>query len=107
MSYHCYDSDAAYFDLVAQSADPKDRKHLRQVAAAYRTMAKKPEPHFSSRREQWSHRAATCRTLAEQFEHPACRVQLLRLAETYELLAGTCEDGFMGAGSSGQVAAQP
>ena len=102
MSYHCYDSDAAYFDLAAQSADPKDRKQLRLVASAYRAMAKKPEPRFSSRREQWSHRAATCRTLSERFEHPACRIQLLRLAETYELLAASAGEGF---GAGAQVTA--
>jgi hypothetical protein len=105
MSYHCHDSDAAYFDLVAQTADPKERKQLREVAAAYRAMAKQPQPDFSSRRQHWSHRAATCRTLSERFEHPACRAQLLRLAETYELLASTCEDGFAPAASGGELTA--
>jgi hypothetical protein len=104
--YHCHDSDAAYFDLVAQSADPKDRKLLRQVAATYRTMAKKPEPRFGSRREQWTHRATTCRALIERFESPVCRIQLLRLAETYDLLAVSCEEIFEPAGSNGRLAAQ-
>jgi hypothetical protein len=106
MSYHCYESDAAYFDLVAQSADPKDRKRLRQVAAAYRAMAKKPEPDFDSRRAHWSHRAATCRAMIERFESPVCRTQLLRLAETYDLLAGTCGEGYEPAGSGDALAAQ-
>ena len=92
MTYHCYQSDAAFFDLVAQAADPKDRKPLRQVAATYRSLARDGEPRFGSRREQWDHRAATCRALSTQFENPACRSQLLRLAATYDLLAVTCDE---------------
>jgi hypothetical protein len=106
MAYHCHDSDAAYFDLVAQTGDPKDRKQLRLVAAAYRTMAKKPEPRFDSRRAHWIHRAATCRVLIERFESPICRTQLLRLAETYDLLAVSCDEILEPAGSNGQLAAQ-
>ena len=94
MSYSGYESDAAFFDLVAQSAGPDDRKHLRKVAATYRALAKKSDGHVGSRRDHWDHRAATCRALAEQFEYPACRSQLLRLAETYDLLAGSCDETF-------------
>lgn len=28
------------------------------------------------------------------FEHPVCRTQLMRLADTYELLANTCDETF-------------
>jgi hypothetical protein len=92
MSHQGFESDAAYFDLIAQSAKPEDRKHLRQVATTYRTLARNGETGLGPRREHWSNRAAKCRTLAEQFQNPACRLQLLRLAETYDLLAGTCDD---------------
>jgi len=88
MFYSGFESDAAYFDLIAQSADPKDRKQLRQVSATYRSLAKNGEPHFVSRGLHWSNRAAKCRELSEQFKTPACRTQLLRLAESYEVLAG-------------------
>ena len=94
MSYSGYESDAAFFDLIAQAANSKDRKQLRQVAAAYRALAKKSNGHAGSRRDHWDHRAATCRALAERFPYPACRSQLLRLAETYDLLAGSCDETF-------------
>ncbi len=90
MFYSGFESDAAYFDLVAQSADPKDRKQLRQVSAIYRSLAKNGEPHFVSRGLHWSNRAEKCREFSEQFKNPACRSQLLRLAESYEVLAGAC-----------------
>jgi hypothetical protein len=93
MSHHGFESDAAYFELVAQAADPADRRHLRQVAATYRSLAKNGKHVACSRREHWSDRAAQCRTLLEQFKHPECRTQLQRLAETYDLLAETCDDG--------------
>ena len=89
MSYAGFQSDAAFFDLIAPSADPKDRQHLRQVAATYRTLAKNAGED-STREEHWSNRAATCRELSEKFRNPACRTHLLRLAETYDLLAATC-----------------
>jgi hypothetical protein len=90
MSHSGFQSDAAFFDLMAHSADPKDRQHLRQVAATYRTLAKNGGADSASREEHWSNRAAKCRELSEQFENPACHTQLLRLAETYDLLAETC-----------------
>jgi hypothetical protein len=93
MSNHGFESDAAYFELAAQSADPADRRHLRQVAAAYRALAKNGKDVSSSRQEHWSHRAAQCRTFLKKFKHPECRTQLLRLAETYGLLAEACDDG--------------
>jgi hypothetical protein len=93
MSNPGFESDAAYFDLVAQQANSADRKHLRQVAAAYRALAKTGNRVAGSRQEHWSERATQCRMLLAQFEHPECRTQLLRLAETYDLLAQTCTDG--------------
>jgi hypothetical protein len=92
MFHQGFENDATFFELIAQTAGPEDRKHLRQVAATYRSLAKNGETRFRSRREHWSNRAATCRTLSEQFENPTCRTQLQRLAETYDLLAGTCDD---------------
>ena len=85
-----YLSDAAFFDLVAPSADAKDRQHLRQVAVAYRRLAKNAGAETTSRAEHWSNRAAKCRELSGQFKNSACRTHLLRLADTYELLAETC-----------------
>ena len=90
MFYSGFESDAAFFDLIAQSADPKDRKQLRQVSATYRSLAKNGGTHFVSRGEHWRNRAAKCRELSEQFQNPACRIQLLRLAESYDLLALAC-----------------
>jgi hypothetical protein len=90
MFYSGFESDAAYFDLIAHSADSKDRKQLRQVSATYRSLAKNGEPRFVSRGLHWSNRAAKCRELSEQFKNPVCRTHLLRLAESYEMLAGAC-----------------
>jgi hypothetical protein len=101
MSNHGFESDAAYFALVAQAATPADRRYLRQVAAAYRSLAKNGKDVSSCRQEHWSNRAAQCRTLLDKFKHPECRTQLLRLAETYDLLAETCNDGPLKAISQG------
>jgi hypothetical protein len=83
-----FDCDAAYFDLAAANAkDKQDRKDLRKVAVTYRTLAKNHTT-FGTRREHWIKRAEECRTLADQFQNEACRIQLIRLADTYDLLAG-------------------
>ena len=87
-------SDAAYFDLVAAEArDPSDRRALRNVANTYRTLAEQWGPRqrlvlHRSRRELWLDRAEECRTLRDQFKNDACRHQLQRLAEAYEMMAG-------------------
>jgi hypothetical protein len=93
MSDYGFQSDAAYFDLVArQSKDPADQDQLRRVADIYREMAKNGVPGRSplfakSRAELWRDRAEECRTLSDQFKNEACRIQLNRLAEAYEKMA--------------------
>jgi hypothetical protein len=87
-----FESDAAFFDLVARSAtDPVDRDQLRQVADKYRALAQQ-ESEFSSkthisRADYWRHRARECRALAKQFTSTKCREQLKRLADTYDQMA--------------------
>jgi hypothetical protein len=88
-----FESDAAFFDLVArQSKDPADQNQLRKVADIYRGLAKNGVPGCSplftkSRAELWRDRAEECRTLSDQFKNQACREQLKRLAEAYERMA--------------------
>src|SRR5262245_13760118 len=91
MSYRGFESDAAYFEIVAhQSSNAADRKELRKVASTYRSLAnRRVRPSWQSRQDHWRKRAEECRTLSEQFKNEACRAQLVRLAETYELMAGT------------------
>jgi len=88
-----FDSDAVFFDIVAsQSKDLVDRRALKEVAKAYRSLSKSalPQP-ILTRREHWAHRAEECRTLADQFRNPACRTQLRRLAETYDMMVNHCD----------------
>jgi|SRR5262245_37904178 len=88
-----FESDAAYFDIVAaQSKDVADRRHLREVAKKYRSLSKNGKaPLLQSRREHWQHRAEECRTLADHFTNDACRIQLQRLADTYEMLVANSD----------------
>jgi hypothetical protein len=88
-----FDSDAAFFDIVAgQSANPTDRSALKEVAKTYRSLSKNVSPKpLLSRREHWAQRAEECRTLADQFCNPACRAQLRRLAETYDMMVAHCD----------------
>jgi hypothetical protein len=86
--YNGFDADAAYFDLIAsQTSDRNDRKELRRVADAYRALAKY-EVAGGNRQEHWMQRADRCRQFASQFTADVCRQRLLRLAETYDILAG-------------------
>ena len=90
-----YKSDADYFDLVAKQAKKdEDRTQLVKLADAYRALARTeiPLPFGSTRAEFWRKRGEECRTLAETFQHPACREQLGRLAETYDFMAVAEED---------------
>lgn len=94
MPHNGFESDAAFFDVVAaQARDAVDREELRQVASTYRSLAQlNRSPAAQSRRDHWRKRAEECRTLAEQFRNRTCRAQLTRLADTYELMAETCPD---------------
>jgi len=93
MSDRAFESDAAYFDLVARlSKDPTDQIELRKVAEVYRSLAKHGLPgrsplYMKSRADLWRDRAEECRTLSDQFTNWSCREQLNRLAETYERMA--------------------
>lgn len=88
-----FESDAAYFDIVAnQTKNPSHKRRLREVAKAYRLLSKRaPERAILSRREQWQYRAEECRRLSEQFQNSTCRAQLQRLADTYEMLVAHCD----------------
>ena len=88
-------SDAAYFDVVAyHTKDLADQEQLREVAAAYRSLALSAElpPIGFSRAEHWRQRAERCRILSDQFKSAICREQLLRLANTYEHMASIYDD---------------
>lgn len=88
-----FESDAAYFDIVArESKNPSDRRHLREVARKYRSLSKNGKaPLVLSRREHWQHRAEECRTLADHFTNAACRAQLQRLADTYDMMVANSD----------------
>src|SRR5262245_16003878 len=88
-----FESDAAYFEIVAsQSKDSADRRHLREVAKKYRSLSKNSRaPLIRSRREHWQHRAEECRTLADQCTNETCRTQLQRLADTYEMMVANSD----------------
>jgi hypothetical protein len=88
-----FDSDAAFFDIVAnQSKNPIDRRALKEVAKTYRSLSESVSPGpILSRQAHWAHRAEECRTLADQFRNPACRAQLRRLAETYDTMVAHCD----------------
>ena len=89
-----FESDAAYFDIVArQAADPADRRHLREVAKTYRSLSRNGDPQHvaRSRKEHWQKRAEECRTLADRFNNPTCCAQLRRLADTYDLMVAHCD----------------
>ena len=83
-------ADAAFFDLAANGArDPQIAKEFKSLARAYRDLAKKARPDmiFKSRSERWAQRAEECRTLSDGVMSEECRSQLLRLANTYDVLA--------------------
>jgi hypothetical protein len=85
MSHNGYDSDAAYFDLLAQqSRDVQTRQDFREVADTYRSL---PAMGGLNMIRHWQHRAEECRLLADHFQSLQCKDQLARLAETYEHLA--------------------
>src|SRR5262249_61994213 len=90
MSDRAFESDAAYFDLVARLAkDPTDQIELRKVAEVYRSLAKRGLPGRSplfmkSRADLWRDRAGEGRTPSGQFTHWSCRGQTNRPAETNE-----------------------
>jgi len=88
-----FESDAAYFEIVAsQSKDPSDRRNLREVAKKYRSLSRNAKmPLLVSRRQHWQHRAEECRTLADQFTNAACRAQLQRLADTYDMMVANSD----------------
>jgi hypothetical protein len=85
-----FENDAAYFEIIAQQQlDSAVRKELLEVAAAYHRLAStKGGSLVGTREERWRKRAEECRTLAEQFQNEKCRAHLLRLATSYDLLAG-------------------
>jgi hypothetical protein len=92
-------STAGYFEKRAERArDDNERRRLLEVAAFYRSLAEVVPglpPGFrlngttppNLRVQRWQARAEECRTLAEQFNDPRCRQQLVRLAATYDQLA--------------------
>ena len=88
-----FESDAAYFDIVAsQAKDADERRHLREVAKKYRSLSKNGSASLiRSRREHWQHRAEECRTLADQFSNAICRTQLQRLADTYDMMVANSD----------------
>lgn len=89
---NAFQSDAAFFELIArEAASAEDRKHYRKIAATYRALSKE-ETTGETRHDHWHKRAEECRTLADQFQHEACRAQLLRLAGTYDMLATTSNE---------------
>jgi hypothetical protein len=82
-----FEADAGCFDLIAgQTIDRDDWKQWKQVADTYRSLAKDETP-VGTRQSRWEQRAAQCRKMAAEFKGEACRVQLLRLADTYDVLA--------------------
>src|SRR5262245_26098493 len=84
-----FKSDAVYFDLIAkQSLDRTERAALRKVASTYKALAATWSI-LHTRREQWLKRAEECRTLADRFSNEVCRAQLLRLADSYDILAAS------------------
>ncbi len=90
MPYHGFEADAAYFDLAANGAsDPQLAKEFKNLARTYRDLAKKARPDmiFKSRSERWAHRAEVCRVLSGGVVSEECRSQLLRLADTYDMLS--------------------
>ena len=90
-----FESDAAYFDLVATSQqDPQVRRELQELASTYRALAKNNgELIRGTREQQWIKRAEECRTLADRFQSQECRAYLHRLADTYDMLAGAGDLG--------------
>jgi hypothetical protein len=102
-----FESDANYFDLIAERAEqPADRKELLKVADTYRGLAKTEQelPLGSSRADNWKRRAEKCRTLASTFSSDVCRNQLNRLADAYEKIATAHREGLEESSSSLQKA---
>jgi hypothetical protein len=86
-SHNGFESDAAFFDLVAQyEKNKQEQQQLREVALTYRSLAKTPMV-VADRSEHWRKRAEKCRALADQFKTEICREELTRLAKTYDMLA--------------------
>jgi hypothetical protein len=84
-----FEGDVALFEYLANHAQPKtDRSVYAQVASTYRKLVDQQRS-FRDRQEQWAQRAGMCRLLAERFKSPPCQDYLLRLADTYDILAGT------------------
>src|SRR5262245_2960512 len=96
MSSPGFENSAAYFERRAEKArETAEQGRLAEVAKHYRSLAQivprlpkgyKPNgmPPLTSRVTRWQARAEECRVLAEHFREPACRRQLLDLAQTYE-----------------------
>jgi hypothetical protein len=97
-------SSAGYFEQRALRArDDNERQRLLEVAEFYRSLARiapslphgfKPNGTMpaNARLQRWEARAEECRVLAEHFKDPECRQRLVRLAETYDKLAGMRRD---------------
>lgn len=85
---------AAYFDARAKTArDPMDAERFAEVAGFYRRLARITPgfpPHVNGAR-RWKSRAEECRTIAEHLTDPLCRVQMMRLADTYDGLSTAAE----------------
>jgi hypothetical protein len=104
MSAPGFASSAGYFEQRALRArDDNERQRLLEVADFYRSLARITPalPHgfrlngsapANTRFQRWEARAEECRVLAEHFKDPQCRQQLVRLAETYDKLAGQRRD---------------
>ena|SRR4051794_381543 len=98
MGNSTYESDAAFFEVVAlETHDKEDQAELRRIAAMYRALAQTEQDQPAgalSRHDFWRKRAAECRAIMAQFTNAACRSQLERLAEAYELMASTYANDF-------------
>ena len=97
MSDRAFESDAAYFDLVARlSKDPADQAELRKVAEVYRSLAKHGLPGRSplfmkSRADLWRDRAEECRAIALVLTDPRLKAEYQKLADDYLKLAASEE----------------
>ena len=99
MSIPGFATSAGYFEQRALRArDDNERQRLLEVAEFYRSLAGiapalppgfklNGEGPSNSRLQRWEARAEECRVLAEHFKDPHCRQQLVKLAESYDLLA--------------------
>jgi len=93
-----FSDPAVRIDARARRSDAPDSKQLHRDTAAFYTsiaaIVAEPPPDFKwtrvghiSREQRLRWRAEECRSLAGHFDEPECRLQLQRLAESYDNMA--------------------